>query len=479
MTNNKKNLPNNISKWFVLAAMAGAFFIVCYNTTALINALPIIANQFHININDLQWVINGYVLTAVSFIALSGRLGDIFDKKKLFLLGALGYLICSIVIALSWNQFSLIGGRAAQGLFAAFIASSTLTIIKATFADKELVLALGIWSAVIGIGNAIGPFVGGFITTYFNWHYIFWANAVLMSFSIIVAKLAVKNFKKVEQKISIDYTGAILLSIGLFLLVLALVQGNIWGFISIKILMLLILGVVVLIILMKVESKKTWPIISFQFFYDKIFLFSSFGMFIAIACSIIVPYFLNFYLQNSYILGYSPVLAGAALLPFSFSILIASLFLPKINNRIELHYILPAALLLLAFALLGLGLSCLFVNYKSIVLFLILSGFGLGLVLPVFQKMALSCFTEQNIGQGSGLVNMTAYLGDLLAVTLGSIAFYFFGGLVVKSGTKGYFFQQFNEHFLVNAALLGDKTTQNYFFKTPGLNNIFAHLAQQ
>ena len=123
----KKLSESAISKWFILAAMTVSFFTVCYNTTALINALPVIAAQFHFSIVNLQWMINGYVLVAVSFISLSGKLGDIFDKKKVFIFGAVGYILASIMIALSWSQFSLIGSRALQGLFAAFITSSTLT----------------------------------------------------------------------------------------------------------------------------------------------------------------------------------------------------------------------------------------------------------------------------------------------------------------------------------------------------------------
>jgi len=472
MTNKK------ISRWFVLAAMAIAFFTVCYNTTALINALPVIATEFHINVANLQWLINGYVLVAVSLIAFSGKLGDIFSKKKVFVFGALGYLVASIVIALSWNQISLIGARTLQGLFAAFITSSSLTILKTTFNDKEVTLAIGIWTALIGVGNAIGPFIGGFITTYFGWRYIFWGNLIGIGFAIITALLTVEDFPKAEQKISIDYVGAVLLIVGLFLLVFALVQGNIWGWVSIKTGAFFVLGILALWIFKKVEQNKDYALVDFKYFCNKLFIFSSFGIFIAVGCSIGIPYFLNLYLQNFFVLNCSPVVAGATLLPFSFSILCASLLLSKFNEKFEVYHITLVALIILVLGLLGLAISSMIINYKLILLFLIIAGFGIGLIMPIFPKIALSAFAQKDVGQGSGLVNTVVYFADLLIIVIGNIIFYFFGGKFVLTAINKIMHINFNRHFFVNTALLGNKTSLAQLAKFPQIKNIFAQVAQ-
>lgn len=473
----KKLSECTISKWFILAAMTVAFFTVCYNTTALINALPVIAAEFHFNIVNLQWMINGYVLVAVSFISLSGKLGDIFDKKKVFVFGASGYILASILIALSWNQFFLIGSRAVQGLFAAFITSSTLTIIKTSFDGNEETLAIGIWAASIGIGNAIGPFIGGFVTTYLGWPYIFLFNLLPMGFSIIITMLMVQGSIRPRQRERIDYSGAFLLIVGLFLLVFALVKGNTWGFTNIKTVAFFISGIIVLSIFKIVEKGKDHAIINFIYLHNKLFLFSSFGIFIAVGCSIGIPYFLNLYLQNSFILGFSPVLAGAALLPFSFSILSTSLLLPKISMKINPYYIVPLALMILAFGLMGLTFSIRTIDYRLILLFLIVSGLGVGLIMPAFPKIALSNFSKQNIGQGSGLVNTIVYFADLLAVVIGNIVFYFFGGRAVLAALKKFSGININEHFL-NIILLGDKAAVHYVSGFAAQKKILVQVAQ-
>lgn len=474
----KNSTGKSIAKWFVLAAMATAFFTVCYNTTALINALPVIASQFHININDLQWVINGYILAAVSLIALSGKLGDIFDKKKIFLFGAFGYLICSIIIALSWNQFSLIVGRTLQGIFAAFITSSSLTIIKNAFIGDELSFALGIWTALIGIGNAIGPFIGGFVTTYLGWHYLFWINTVLISFSAITTMLAIKNTQEVKQKIPVDYLGAISLTIGLFLLIFSLVKSNEWGWRDSKIFTMFAISIFALVMLKVIEKKRTYAIINFSYFKNKFFVFSCFGILLTIACSITVPYFLNFYLQNNFLLGFSPMKAGATLLPFSFSILFASLLQSRLSRKFSKGYMLSLFLMVLTLGLVGLTISSLVENLKLIFLFLVISGFGLGIITPILSSMALNIFSKQDIGQGSGLVNTILYLGDLFAVAAGSVVFFFFGSKVIQTTNSANLLNNLDNNFLVNTALIGDKANSTYLPHLPNFEITFPQLAQ-
>jgi MFS family permease len=289
-----------------------------------------------------------------------------------------------------------------QGLFAAFITSCSLTIIKTTFSGAEETLAIGIWAAIIGVGNAIGPFIGGFITTYLGWRYIFWLNLLPIGFSIIITMLLVQSSIPAKQKKRIDYIGAFWLVTGLFMLIFALVKGNTWGFLNIKTIAFFISGIIILLIFKMVEKEKEHAIINFIYLRNKLFLFASFGIFIAIGYSIGIPYFLNLYLQNSFVLGFSPMVAGATLLPFSFSILIASVLLPKISMKINPYYIMPAALIILAFGLLGLAFGILAINYKLIFLFLIVSGLGIGLIMPAFPKIALNNFSTENIGQGSG-----------------------------------------------------------------------------
>jgi MFS family permease len=160
--------------------MSLAIFVLAVNTSALVNALPVICIQYNMEVSNLQWIMNVYMLAAAAFILIGGRLGDIFNRKKLFLFFSILYSLSSLMIALIDSASVLFTGRLVQGICAAFVTSGSLVFVKLTFDPRRLSLAFGLWSGLVGLGCAIGPFLGGILTDIISWKAIFWLNFIVM-----------------------------------------------------------------------------------------------------------------------------------------------------------------------------------------------------------------------------------------------------------------------------------------------------------
>src|SRR5262249_17471344 len=168
-------------KWWALGAVCIALFAVCLNTTAINNALTAIGSELRISVAGLQWAINAYMLTCAAFVVPGGQLGDLFGRRKVFLIGGIGgFAAGSVLVALSRGEGLLITGRAVQGLGSACILPGTMAIINDAFPKQERGTAMGVWGATAGLGFALGPVVGGFFTDTRGWQWLWWMNLPLL-----------------------------------------------------------------------------------------------------------------------------------------------------------------------------------------------------------------------------------------------------------------------------------------------------------
>jgi MFS family permease len=441
--------------YVILFAMSLAMFVLAFNTTAQVNSLLIIQQEFNISATSLQWVVNIYILMAASFILIAGKFGDYFDRKKLFLYSSVFYLFSSIFIALCTNTFQLILGRGIQGLAAAFICSGSMAIIKTQFDEENLIWAVGIWSAMIGVGCAVGPFGGGIISDFLSWRFIFWLNALIIFIAIFITAFCLDYSSVNNKKLTIDYCGLLLFFLAASLIVFAFSYSNVIGWNNLTIPSLIVAGSIFLIIFYRYEIKQPEPLIHFIFFKNKVFLFANIGIFATVFCEMAIPYFFNLYIQNSLILGYSASKSGMLLLPFTTVIFIFSLISSFLVRTMGSKNVIISSFFLITLGLILLSYSGTDIFMLGLITGMILCGLAIGSVNPLLSSLALSTLPEDNIGEASGILNTIAYFAELAAITIGNIIFFSIGRTILNPIIKVNAADKYNS---IDQLLIGYKT---------------------
>jgi len=217
-------------RWVTLAVVVAAALIVVLDNSVLTVAIPTILRDFHTTLPVVEWVITGYALTFASLLIIGGRLGDVFGHRRIFIIGAALFAGGSLLAALSWNVPSLIVGEALiEGVGASFMLPATLAILSITFTGRERAMAFGAWGATVGVGVALGPVIGGFLTTNYSWRWAFGINVIVAPLAIAGALAFIGRNRPTDKRVRIDVPGACLVAAGLFLFVFALSQGARYG----------------------------------------------------------------------------------------------------------------------------------------------------------------------------------------------------------------------------------------------------------
>jgi EmrB/QacA subfamily drug resistance transporter len=217
-------------RWITLAVVVVAALIVVLDNSVLTVAIPTILRDFHTTLPAVEWVITGYALTFASLLIIGGRLGDVFGHRRIFIIGAALFGGGSLLAALSWNVPSLIVGEAIiEGIGASLMLPATLSIISTTFQGRERATAFAAWGATVGAGAALGPVVGGFLTTNYTWRWAFGINVIVAPLAILGALFFIRRDRPEAKRIRIDVPGACLVAVGLFLFVFALSEGARYG----------------------------------------------------------------------------------------------------------------------------------------------------------------------------------------------------------------------------------------------------------
>jgi MFS family permease len=217
-------------RWATLAVVVVAALIVVLDNSVLTVAIPTILRDFHTTLPAVEWVITGYALTFASLLIIGGRLGDVFGHRRVFVIGAALFGGGSLLAALSWGIPSLIIGEALiEGIGASLMLPTTLAVISTTFRGRERATAFAAWGATVGVGVALGPLVGGFLTTNYTWRWAFGINVIVAPLAILGAMLFIERSRPPKRRITIDVPGALLVAIGMFLFVFALSEGARYG----------------------------------------------------------------------------------------------------------------------------------------------------------------------------------------------------------------------------------------------------------
>src|SRR6202023_542899 len=223
-------------RWWTLGAMCFALFMIMLDNTVVTVALPSIQRGLHASPSSLEWTVNAYTLTFAVLLVTGGRLGDLFGRRRMFLIGVAVFGLSSLLIALSRSDTWLIAFRALQGVGSGFMMPATLAIITNTFDAHERGRAIGTWAGVSAMALAIGPVVGGLLVQDVSWQSIFILNVPVAAAAIAVTLFATRESRDEDAVREIDVPGVASLTLGLAALVLALVKGNAWGWGSARVL---------------------------------------------------------------------------------------------------------------------------------------------------------------------------------------------------------------------------------------------------
>jgi EmrB/QacA subfamily drug resistance transporter len=405
------------SPGWVLLCVSIPVFAVCVNTTSINTALPAIADDLDASLPSLQWVVNAYILAAAAFVVTGGRLGDLLGRRKVFLVGVALFGVASVVIALSKSVPLLIFGRGLQGLGSAMIVPGSLSLVGVAYPPERRTAAIGIWAAVVGLGFAMGPLIGGALTESLGWEWVWWSNLPLVVLAVFLTLARVPESRD-EGELRVDIPGIVLLGLGSFALILGLSQGRTWGWTDPRIIGAFVATVVLFASFAYAERHTRLPLVHFGFFRNGGFTAGVVGTFAATLVLLGAYYFFNLFLQSFVVFDLSPLAAGAALLPLSLGMFAVSLAAGPIAQRLG-----SRGPITIGFLAIGLG----FILVSQIgegsgvwdlVPGFLLIGAGQGMVTGPTSAAAVAAVPDEDAGEASGIVNMGRYLGGSIGVTI-------------------------------------------------------------
>jgi EmrB/QacA subfamily drug resistance transporter len=408
------------AKWWTLAAMCFALFMIMLDNTVMNVALPSIQSDLGAPITSLEWVINGYSLSFAVLLATGGRLGDILGRRRMFMTGVVLFAISSATAGLAPSTTALVVSRVTQGVGAALMMPATLSIITNAFPPAERGRAIGTWAGVSALALALGPLLGGFLTEHVSWRAIFYLNIPVAAGAIVTALFAVRESRDETVGRRIDYAGTIVLTAGLTAFVLALIEGNSWGWDSGRILGLFAAAIVLLLAFAWVEGKVKAPIVQFEFLRNRNF-FGALAVAFVISFSMLgMFFFMALYIQN--ILGYSPLEAGVRFLPTTLVIMVVAPIAGRLTDRIGARIPIVAGLAIVAVSLYMQAQITDTSGFSSLLVPFILMGLGIGLTMSPMSTAAMNAVEVAKSGLASGLLSMSRMVGGTFGVAvLGAI----------------------------------------------------------
>ncbi|MBC9911697.1 MFS transporter [Chitinophaga varians] len=404
-------------RWAALFVLCMAEFMVIMDTSIIGVALPAIKSDLGYSQSGLQWIFNAYVIFFGGFLLLGGRLSDLFGARKIFMWGFVILSAASLLAGVAWSEASLNIGRALQGLGSALIAPSALTLVLTKFTDpKELNKALGFWGASAAAGGSAGVFLGGAITQWLSWHWVFLINIPI---GLVVLALSPSLLLKGKhRKGSIDLGGAMLATAAFVLMVYAIVAAESAGWQSLQTWGLLLLSVVLLIAFVALQKNRREPLMPLSIF--KAFNLSAGNLVMALMAAAWIPlwFFLNLYLQQ--ILHFPAFNSGLALLPMTITIMLFMVIITgKLMGRFGIKPNLVAGLLALTVSLLLFSIAPVNGSFMTHVLpASLLGAIGMSLAYIPGTVASISGARPEESGLASGLVNTSYQIGSALGLAV-------------------------------------------------------------
>ena len=402
-------------RWVITAAVLGSG-VAFLDATVVNVALPAIAADLDTGLSGLQWVLDGYLLFLSALLLLGGSLGDLYGRRRVFVLGLVGFSAASLICGLAPSVGGLVVARGLQGAAGALLVPGSLSLLSASFLPEDRAAAVGAWSGLAGIATALGPFTGGWLIDAVSWRLVFLVNLPLAAVAVVVALRHVPESRATSALPRLDLAGAALATVGLGGVVFALIEGA-GGGLSSAVLATGVLGAAALVAFPLVERRRPVPLLPLSLFRSRQFTGANLTTLLVYAGFGAALFLVVVELQSG--LGYSAMEAGAALLPITLILVALSSHAGRLAQRTGPRLPMTAGPLIVAAGLLLAGEIGPGDGYATDVLpAVVVLGLGMALTVAPLTAAVMAAADEEHVGVASGFNNAVARVGGLLAVAV-------------------------------------------------------------
>jgi EmrB/QacA subfamily drug resistance transporter len=405
-------------RWWALALLCGAFFMVILDAAIVTVALPSIQADLSFSAQGLQWVVSAYSLTFAGLLLLGGRSADLLGRRRVFMVGLVLFTIASLLCGLAWSDEALIGARAFQGIGAAVMTPTALSIITTLFAEgSERNKALGIWGALGGFGATTAWLIGGPLVDGLGWEWIFFINIPVGLFAIALCPVLLPESRATTARRSYDPAGALTITAALVLLVYAVVEAPDTGWASTQTLLLFAGSAALVGAFAFIESRHPAPLVPLRIFRSRTIVGANAVMLLFATVAFGMPFILTLYAQQ--VLGYSAIKFGLTSVIFPAMAAVGSILGQAIVLRVGFRAVAAVGMALMgAGALLLSQVSVSGSYFGDIFLGLLIFGPGIGLAFVTVTVAALAGVAEHESGLASGLSNTAFQMGAAIGTAI-------------------------------------------------------------
>jgi EmrB/QacA subfamily drug resistance transporter len=401
------------NRWLVLVAASLGLFLVVVDSTIVNISIPAIIAGLGTDLPHVEWVLNSYTLVFAALLIPAGRLGDMFGRKRIFLIGLAMFGVFSAACGLAPTIELLIAARVLQAVGAAAMMPASLSLVQVSFPPSQRGTAFGIWAAISGFGVGIGPTLGGFLTQY-DWRYIFYVNVPLALAAFVFTALVVPESRDVDQHI-IDWLGAVLWMSALTAFNYAVIQGPAaywrglipWLFIAAG---LLLAG------FLWWEGKATEPMMELSLFREPAFSAGNAAMATLLFGMVGSFFLIPLYLQDG--LGFSALRTGLALAPIALVLMTIGPIAGNLSDRIEPRLLVGAGMLVVSAALFWVSTVGTAATPASLLAPFIMIGIGAGLAISPTTNLVMRTVPAEYAGAASGMLSTSQRVGAVLGVAV-------------------------------------------------------------
>ena len=423
------NSPTFAARRLVLLICSSVCALITLDTNIVAVSLPSIARSLHADFSAIEWVVSAYMLAFASLLMTAGGIADRFGRRHTMLAGLAIFALASLFCGLAWSVEILQLARAAKGIGAAFLLTSALAVIGHTFqTDHDRTGAWAIWGTCMGVAMTVAPLLGGLITEWLGWRWIFLLN---LPVCVVLASLVLLHVDESRDQgaARIDIWGGLFFSGGLCSLIWALIGAGSAGWHSPLTLMRGGVGLLLLAVFIPVELLQQRPMIDLRLFRAPRFIGAVLGMFGYSASAQVMMTFLPMYMQNAF--AYSAITAGFAMLPFALALMIFPRIGASLARHVPLHGMMALGLSLVCAGNTIVAIAAYLSSYGLVLIGMIVTGSGAGLLNGNSQKGIMLCVPIERSGMASGISTTTRFSAIVLAVAC-------LGGVLLQQ-TGAYF----------------------------------------
>jgi len=403
-------------KWWTLAAVSFGLFMIMLDNTIVNVALPTIERSLHLKISELEWVVTGYALTFGALMLTGGKLADLFGRRAVFVGGLVIFTFSSLACGLAGSATVLIAARVVQGVGAALMNPSTLSIITVTCPPKQRGTAIGIWAGISALALAIGPLTGGLIVEHINWNWIFFINVPIGVLAVIAAFAFIPESRDSSAEQRPDIAGQFTSALGLFALSYALIEANNYGWGSTRIIGSFVLAVVALGAFVALEMRQRLPMLDLSLFRNRGFAGANTVMGLVGLAMFGIFFYVSLYMQQ--VLGYSPIQAGAAFLPWTGLIILLAPVAGKLSDRLGPRRFVTTGMVIVSGSMVVFSRVGGTAHYWQLLPGMILGGLGMSIAMAPTTAAAMHSVQPNQAGVGAAVLNSMRQVGVSLGIAI-------------------------------------------------------------